>query len=537
MKRTSIPIVAVILALQVASAFSQTVKPAIQWKYGWRDGNKANTTGNAKSGDPIPAASTTLTSGYSPAQIATAYGFDKIASTGAGKTIAIIDAYGSPNVQKDLNTFCAQYGLPQTTVNIYYPSGNPAKPDSGWASETALDVEWAHAMAPGATIALVVSPDASLTNLLAAVNYATGTLKATVVSMSWGAAESAGLKTYDSYFNKPGIDFVASSGDSGKGVEWPAVSPYVLGVGGTTLVTNASSGAVTSETAWNMSGGGLSVTQMLPTYQSGWNLSPGRGVPDVSYNGDPYTGVSVYFTDPTTNVGGWYIYGGTSAGAPQWAALLARRAALGNAGTNAIGTVIYAAAKTNYAGLLRDIISGSNGLPATVKYDFVTGLGSPIAPAVATLPNTGATPAPTPTPTPVPTPTPTPTPKPTPVPTPTPTPKPTPSPTPVSSDSIVYRLSTSGGIFGGFLPLAKNQTFAYSNIIKGTWSANANSLTLNLTSTYTPWSGTYVFAMGAGGRGQEIAHSSRVDLFGGMYGVLVIQPNWYGFPATLPWYK
>ena len=529
MKRTSIPIVAVILALQVASAFSQTVKPAIQWKYGWRDGNKANTTGNAKSGDPIPAASTTLTSGYSPAQIATAYGFDKIASTGAGKTIAIIDAYGSPNVQKDLNTFCTQYGLPQTTVNIYYPSGNPAKPDSGWASETALDVEWAHAMAPGATIALVVSPDASLTNLLAAVNYATGTLKATVVSMSWGAAESAGLKTYDSYFNKPGIDFVASSGDSGKGVEWPAVSPYVLGVGGTTLVTNASSGAVTSETAWNMSGGGLSVTQMLPTYQSGWNLSPGRGVPDVSYNGDPYTGVSVYFTDPTTNVGGWYIYGGTSAGAPQWAALLARRAALGNAGTNAIGTVIYAAAKTNYAALLRDIITGSNGLPATVKYDFVTGLGSPIAPAVATLPNTGATPAPTPTPTP--------TPKPTPVPTPTPTPKPTPSPTPVSSDSIVYRLSTSGGIFGGFLPLAKNQTFAYSNIIKGTWSASANSLTLNLTSTYTPWSGTYVFAMGAGGRGQEIAHSSRVDLFGGMYGVLVIQPNWYGFPATLPWYK
>ena len=207
-------------------------------------------------------------------------------------------------------------------------------------------------------------------------------------------------------------------------MSWPASSPYVVAVGGTTLNYNPTAGTVISEVAWNASGGGVSRTEVLPAYQAGWNVNSGRGVPDVSYDADPYTGVSVYFTDPATKTGGWYVFGGTSAGTPQWAALLARRASLGNAGTANFNTLLYGAAKTGYSALLRDIVSGSNGFPAVTGYDLVTGLGSPVAKAISTMAGTAPTPSPTATPKPTPTPTPTPTPNPSP--TPTPAPRPTP---------------------------------------------------------------------------------------------------------------
>ena len=388
--------------------------------------------------NPVPAASSVPSTGYLPSQIAHAYGFDLIPANGDGRgqTIAIIIAYGSPNIQKDLNTFCAQYGLPTTTVTIAYSGAIPNTVDAGWASEATLDVEWSHAMAPGASIVLVVAADSSSNNLLGAINYATGTLHANVVSMSWGANEFAGCSSYDSYFNKPGISFVASSGDNGAGVGWPACSPYVLSIGGTSLIYDVTKGVVTSETAWNGSGGGISLYEQLPAYQSGWTPSTtNRCVPDVSYVADPYTGVSVYFTNPTTNVGGWMVFGGTSAGAPQWAALLARRASLGNGLSTTFNALLYGSAKTNYATLLDDIISGSNGYAAKVGYDLVTGLGVPNASQIAAIPTPTPTPTPTaqPTPSPTPTPTakPTPTAQPTPSPTPTPTAKPTPTPTPI----------------------------------------------------------------------------------------------------------
>ncbi|MEI6493419.1 MAG: S53 family peptidase [Verrucomicrobiota bacterium] len=414
------------------------LKPSLQWKYGWKDGKKGNTIGKARDGDVIPAASGYLSTGYVPAHLSHAYGFDQIATSGDGRgqTIAVIVAYGSPTIQQDLNTFCAQYNLPPTTLSVAYPLGKPARPNSGWAGETTLDVEWSHAMAPGASIAVVVAPDPGLTSLLSAVNYAVSTLKASVVSMSWGTPEFQGASLYDSYFNKPGVSFVASSGDSGAGVSWPASSPYVVGVGGTTLLYDTAAGTVLSEVAWSGSGGGTSRTELLPTYQAGWNANAGRGVPDISYNADPYTGVSVYFTDPATNVGGWHVFGGTSAGTPQWAALLARRASLGNAGTDSFNAALYSAAKTGYSTVVRDIVSGSNGYPAVSGYDLVTGLGTPVARAISVLPKAVSAPTPVATPTPVPSPTATPTPKPTPTPTPapkptpTPTPKPTPTPTP-----------------------------------------------------------------------------------------------------------
>jgi len=427
-----------VVCTQVQASTSRQVTPPLQWKYGWNDGGRANTVGWSRHGDPLPLASSTLNSGYTPAQISHAYGFDQISSAGDGRgqTIALVVAYGSPTLQQDFNVFCTQYGLPSATLSIVYPSGRPSVTDSGWAGETSLDVEWAHAMAPGANLIVVVAPDNGMNSLLVAVNYAANTLHASVVSMSWGMSEFYGDSAYDSIFNNPATSFVAASGDNGAGVDWPACSPYVLGVGGTTLQYNASSGSVTSEVAWSGSGGGVSRTETLPAYQSSFNVNAGRGVPDVSYVADPYTGLAVYVN------GGWQVFGGTSAGTPQWAALLARRASLGNASSISFNTLLYSNAKNSYATFLRDITSGNNGYYAVNGYDLVTGLGSPVANNVALIPQVLPTPSPSPTATPKPSPTPTPaptaSPRPSATPTPSPTPKsrpsPTPSPTPIKRD-------------------------------------------------------------------------------------------------------
>jgi len=315
--------------------------------------------------------------GYSPAQMRHAYGFDQISGDGSGQTIAIIDAYGSSTIQSDLNIFSDAYGLPRTTVKIYYPQGIVRKPDSGWALETSLDVEWAHAIAPGATIALVVAKSASFSSLLGAVDYAVG-LGAKQVSMSWGGSEFSSESSYDYHFNRPGITFLASSGDSGAGVIWPAASAYVVSVGGTSLYLDGSA-HVTSETAWSGSGGGVSAYEIRPTYQNAWQPNSRRGVPDVSYNADPYTGVSVYIGNYNGS-SGWLTVGGTSAGAPQWAALSALANANRTGSLNYTDGVLYSLAGSNYSAYYRDVTIGNNGLyNAGARYDFVTGLGSPIS--------------------------------------------------------------------------------------------------------------------------------------------------------------
>ncbi len=316
-------------------------------------------------------------SGYTPAQMRHAYGFDQLAGNGAGQIIAIVDAYGSPTIQNDLNVFCSTFGLPTVTVEVYYPQGKVRQINSGWALETSLDVEWAHAIAPGARIALVVAKSASLSNLLGAVNYAVG-LGAKQVSMSWGASEFSSETSYDSYFNHAGVTFLASSGDSGAGVIWPAASPNVTAVGGTSLVLN-STGTVSSETAWSGSGGGISAYEALPSYQNGWLAAAGRGVPDVSYDADPNTGVPVYISD-YNNTAGWFTVGGTSAGSPQWAALFALTNASRSSSVSSSNPALYATATANYAADFRDITVGNNGAySASVGYDLVTGLGSPLA--------------------------------------------------------------------------------------------------------------------------------------------------------------
>jgi subtilase family serine protease len=310
---------------------------------------------------------------YTPAQIRHVYGFDKLTATGSGQTIAIVDAYGSSSIQSDLNTFCSDVGIASTTVVIDYPQGKPTS-NAGWAEETSLDVEWAHAIAPGAKIVLVAAKSASFTDLLGAVDYAVNTVHATVVSMSWGGSDFAGETSYDFHFNVPGVTFVASAGDSGEGVEWPAASPYVVGVGGTSLYLN-SDNTRNSETAWSGGGGGISQYELIPSWQSAWSGLANRGVPDVSYLADPNTGVLVVYK------GGLYVFGGTSVGAPQWAALVA----LSKASFNSAATLYSAAgtANTIAPNNFYDITSGNNGPDlddsAIAGYDLVTGLGSPAA--------------------------------------------------------------------------------------------------------------------------------------------------------------
>ena len=314
---------------------------------------------------------------YTPAQIRIAYGFNQLSATGAGQKIAIVDAYGNQNIQSDLNAFCSQFGLNATTVQVI--GSNPGGRGNGWDMETSLDVEWAHVVAPGATIILSVAPNASNSALLAAVDAAVAA-GASVVSMSWGGTESSGESSYDYHFNKANVTFVASSGDGGElptlpEVEWPAASPYVVGVGGTSLYLDSNGNRIAgpsglSETAWSDSGGGLSSYYPLPSWQKGWNtwllngVSSARGVPDVSYVADPNTGLYVYCST-YSRLGSWWQVGGTSAGAPQWAALIAlanQGRASGVNGNNDIYSTAVAGTPTIInANNFTDISSGSNG--------------------------------------------------------------------------------------------------------------------------------------------------------------------------------
>jgi subtilase family serine protease len=318
-----------------------------------------------------PGGTLTDPSGLSPTQIRTAY---NLPSTGGSGTIAIVDAYNDPTAQSDLNYFSNYFGLPTANFEKHTMSlGIPT--DGGWAFEISLDVQWAHAVAPNAEILLVEATSNGGNDLLAAVDYARGRSDVVAISMSWGGSEFSGESSYDYHFTSSyGASFFASSGDSGAGVNWPAVSANVVGVGGTTLAFSGG-GSVSSETAWSGSGGGISAYVAEPSYQVTYGIPSTngyRGVPDVSYDANPSSGVSVYDSTPYQGSTGWWVVGGTSAGAPQWAAIQ-------SLGLTAKNNNFYLDAKSaRYSSYFRDITSGSNGYPAKVGYDLVTGLGSPL---------------------------------------------------------------------------------------------------------------------------------------------------------------
>jgi subtilase family serine protease len=346
-----------------------------------------------------PAAVSNLPSGLYPNAVRRFYGFERLRGNGAGQTIAIIDAFDDPNIESNLKVFTTQFGLPDcTTANgcftKAYPGGQQPAINSSWAVEIALDVEWAHAIAPGAKILLVEAVDNSFNNLLNAVNYAVAH-GASVVSMSFAGTEFAQQTSFDSTFQVNNVSFVAASGDAGAGVFYPASSPYVLAVGGTSPETNLA-GAHYGESAWSYSGGGQSRYEMKPTPQLNFGLRAGvpfRTVPDVAYMGDPVQGVAVYATNNVGSMpgGAWYQVGGTSAGSPQWAAILAiingERVKAGKkslAESYSYGTLdaIYSLARDQYGQAFYDVQRGANGYCgkaciAGPGYDVITGLGSP----------------------------------------------------------------------------------------------------------------------------------------------------------------
>jgi subtilase family serine protease len=354
--------------------------PGIEWM------SSGTTSINGGPGQPA---------GFSPNQISQAYGFNQISfvngsikGNGSGQTIAIVDAYNQPNIASDLQTFDSTYGLSAPpSLQIVNQNGGSALPtaNTSWGMEISLDVEWAHAMAPGANILLVEANSNSYSDLMTAINYARNQPSVSVISTSWGGGEWSSEATYDSYFTTPaghqGITFVASSGDAGSAgaPEYPSVSPNVLAVGGTQLTTDVY-GNYLGEVGWNGSGGGLSSYESQPSYQLGVvsQSSTLRAVPDVAYNASSNSPYAVY----DSTYGGWIEVYGTSAGAPQWAALVAiadqGRALVGQGtldGASQTLPTLYRLPQSDF----HDITSGSNGgYSAGTGYDLVTGRGSPI---------------------------------------------------------------------------------------------------------------------------------------------------------------
>jgi len=337
-------------------------------------------------------------SAFSPSTIRHAYGFDQISNQGSKQVIGIVDAYDDPDAEADLGTFSKQYNLPAcTTANgcfkKVFQTGHQPAANANWAVEISLDVQWVHAIAPQATIVLVETNSNALSDLIGGVDVAVKN-GASAVSMSWTSYEFSSEGNFDNHFVSNTVTFLAASGDAGAGVAYPACSPFVIGVGGTTLNLSGN-GTYQNETAWSGSGGGESAYEHEPLYQSQFGIPDDagahRGVPDVAYDANPTTGYAVYDSYGLNGTKGWFQVGGTSAAAPQWAALvaIANSMRVSSRKTNLLstGAVLYTLSKSNAAANFRPVTSGSNGSCGTLcnaaaGYDFVTGLGTPQAVAL-----------------------------------------------------------------------------------------------------------------------------------------------------------
>jgi subtilase family serine protease len=363
---------------------------------------------------------------YSPQQIRNAYNLTSILNagyTGSGQTIIIIDSFGSPTIAQDLQAFDAGYGLPDPpSFTVLSPLGtvpfDPTNGDQvGWAFETSLDVEWAHAMAPGANIVLLTSPVSEtegvqgMPEFLALETYALDHKLGKIISQSWGATENtlftpAGQQVFadfEAFYQRAMDEHVtvfASTGDFGSSnpdvngniypfptVGYPASSPRVTAVGGTSLFAD-NAGNYLYEIAWAAGGGGVSQQFAEPAYQGSLPssvqqiLGQHRGIPDVAYNADPGTTILVYTSFLPAPNQGFFGIGGTSEGSPQWAGIAADANQFAGHSLGFLNPRLYRSHDTH---LFHDIVYGANaqngvtGYIATRGWDATTGWGTPDA--------------------------------------------------------------------------------------------------------------------------------------------------------------
>jgi len=342
---------------------------------------------------------------YGPKQFLTAYGLTGLSSASPVPLIAIVDAYDDPNITSDLNTYDSYYhnlygssfpaSFPTCTGSITtatstcfqkinesgktspLPQSNPS-----WALEISLDVEIAHATCQNCRILLVEANSASYSDLFKAVNTAVAD-KATVVSGSWGGSETSNEKTYDSNFATTSVAFTFSAGDGGYGTLYPAASPYVTAVGGTTLLMSTTTPSIyLSESAWSGTGSGCSLYETRPSWQTN-TIDPSctkRTMNDVSADANPATGAAVYDSVRYDNTSGWFQVGGTSLSSPLIAAIYALQGIPG--GSTWANSLPYAG--LGNSSKLHDVKTGSNGschnsylCTATSGYDGPTGVGTP----------------------------------------------------------------------------------------------------------------------------------------------------------------
>lgn len=326
----------------------QLLNPAANWQGSHGPGASPGKGPGKKPGGG--GGGSTTPSGYYPVDIQSAYNLTTPISgfASGSETVAVVDAYHDPNAAADLNTYRAYFKLPTCGSGCFtqvaqdgttnYPNAN-----TSWSEEISLDLDMVSAACPGCHILLVEANSASLGDLGTAVSYAAA--HANVVSNSYGAAEFSGETAYDTYYDHPGVVITASAGDGGYGVEYPAGSPYVTAVGGTTL-TASSTARGWSETVWSGTGSGCSAYESNPGWQPATTYCTTRTVADTAADANPSTGVAVY---DSYGESGWLVFGGTSVASPIIASVYALA---GNAKTETAGGL--------YGADLNRVTSGSN---------------------------------------------------------------------------------------------------------------------------------------------------------------------------------
>ena len=311
----------------------------------------------------------------------------KTVATGGSKAIAIVDAFDYPTATADLTAFSTQFGLPPITnsnFQVVYATGKKPQQDStgGWELEEALDIEMAHALAPGAQVILVEAASNSTKDLFAAEAVAAKLVAAAgggEVSNSWSGGEQANEKHFESSFKVPGVVYLASAGDS-SGIGVPAALNDVIAVGGTTVNRDSKYNYI-NQTAWASTGGGSSAYIVTPKFQKPVAKLVGafRGTPDISLVADPSTGVWIYDTTPyNSKVYDWLVIGGTSVSSPALAGILNNAGSFAKTTAAELTTVYKGFTNTkNWTDITGGTCGNNGGSKGVAGWDFCTGVGVP----------------------------------------------------------------------------------------------------------------------------------------------------------------